>query len=727
MDIKWCRHITLLLTCTVVTGLIGGLIPTVASSTEAAIGQFKSDKTTNNDLDSVDKLIVAQDYSTAQAILNRTLQSLSPDQLRTEFAMQIWQRLAKLSRINGEHYTAIDYLTKAIDLARSQENKKMLASLFYERGISYSAVGDYDSAISSLTDAEQVFNGLPTDKLSINIEIQLANALIENQVQHGLSDRLDKLSSTIKTLPTSKDKAENLFSVGILYHAAQRQLGLTPELRKNAFNAFVASQAIQSTQKDALLQSYLLGYIGQLYEDEGRYVEAMEYSRRAAFTAQSINAFESLFKWEWQIARLLKASNDNTAALDAYRQTVRSLNKVRLRLLLGAKTNFQRYISPVYYQYVDLLLKQALSNSDSNIKNQLQQEAINVFEKYKIAEVENYFQSACIDSDQDNSSVNDVDPFTAIIYPFVLDDRIELLVSIKGSLFQFTNPVKKTTIVETVKRFRKSIEAPGSGNNYEEDAKALYRWLVEPYVKLARDNNITNFMYVSDGPLRTIPMSALYDGTNFLIEKFTTTTTPSLSLTDIKKIKDTGGKALLNGITKQIGDFPALPSVNTELQNIGTLFPAVTLKDEGFLTERVEQELSAGNYSIVHIATHGVFSSDYRNSFLLTFDDKLTMAELEKTIGLRKYTNQPLDLLVLSACQTALGDDMAALGLAGVAIKAGARSAVATLWYISDKATSQLVSEFYKQLQTGTVTKAQALQNAQLALINSGRYRNPYY
>lgn len=674
-----------------------------------------------------EEAVSAREYTKAQRILRDALQSRDASQQDIGLELKAWHRLAQISGMTGEHYAAIDQLNRAIKLSRVQNDKAELAQLQYELGVTYIAVGDYDSAIGSLTEAEQVARLPDAGILPIKIGIQLSNALIENNVPQGIGERLDELNKEIQRLPVSKEKAELLFSSGLLYHNAQRQLGLSADMRKKAYNAFLSGQEIEQARDDALLQSYLMGYIGQLYEDENRIGEAMEYTRKAAFSAQSISSFESLFKWEWQIARLLKAQNNNDAALDAYRQTVRSLRKVRLRLLLSARINFQRYISPIYYEYVDLLLKQATLSKDMDKRADLQREAIKVFEVYKIAEVENYFQSACVDSEEGSESANDVDPNTAVIYPIVLNDRVELLVSIKGTIYQFSNPVNKDTLISTVKSFREKIETSSNGNSFEEDAKALYRWLVEPYVKLAKDNSVTNFMYVSDGPLRTIPMSALYDGEKFLIETFTTSTTPSLSLTSIVRAKETGKKTLLNGITKQVGEFPALPSVDAELQNISTMFPAVMLKDEGFLTTRAEHELSQGDYSIVHVATHGVFSSDYRNSYLLTFDDKLTMSELEKTIGLRKYTNEPLDLLVLSACQTALGDDMAALGLAGVAIKAGARSAVATLWFISDKATSQLVSEFYQQLQRGAVTKAGALQQAQLSLINSKRYRNPYY
>jgi CHAT domain-containing protein len=130
-------------------------------------------------------------------------------------------------------------------------------------------------------------------------------------------------------------------------------------------------------------------------------------------------------------------------------------------------------------------------------------------------------------------------------------------------------------------------------------------------------------------------------------------------------------------------------------------------------------------YSIVHIASHGTFESDFRDSFLLTFDGRLTMDDLERFIKFSEFRREPVELLTLSACQTAAGDDRATLGLAGVAIKAGARSALATLWLINDQAAELLITDVYRHLANRSMNKAQALQQAQLTLLKDNRYRHP--
>jgi CHAT domain-containing protein len=181
---------------------------------------------------------------------------------------------------------------------------------------------------------------------------------------------------------------------------------------------------------------------------------------------------------------------------------------------------------------------------------------------------------------------------------------------------------------------------------------------------------------------------------------------------------------LIAGLTKSVQGFAALPSVNNEIRDIGAIFPNQSLEDETFSLTSIRTDLSEPNFSVAHLATHGEFSADHRQSFILTYDSRLTMDGLQKALGRRQ---DPLDLLVLSACSTAAGDDRAALGLAGVAVQSGAKSALASLWSISDEATASLMVTFYKSRKAGGETKAQSLQQAQLALLRSPTFSHPSY
>ncbi|EDN66387.1 conserved hypothetical protein [Beggiatoa sp. PS] len=169
--------------------------------------------------------------------------------------------------------------------------------------------------------------------------------------------------------------------------------------------------------------------------------------------------------------------------------------------------------------------------------------------------------------------------------------------------------------------------------------------------------------------------------------------------------------------------FSKLPHVKQELDSIRNEFEGNShiLPEEQFTIDKVRRELLRRTYSIVHFATHGSFENNAKDSFLLTYNDRLKMDELKQLIGIREFSTQPLELLTLSACQTAKGDDQAALGLAGVAIQAGARSALASLWSVSDAAIAELMTAFYRHLKNPKFSKAQALQEAQLELLKNSK------
>ncbi|MCP5086130.1 MAG: CHAT domain-containing protein, partial [Rhodobacteraceae bacterium] len=258
-------------------------------------------------------------------------------------------------------------------------------------------------------------------------------------------------------------------------------------------------------------------------------------------------------------------------------------------------------------------------------------------------------------------------------------------------------------------------------------ARRLYQWLIEPFQSELASREIDTLVFVPDGILRTVPMSALYDGRHFLIEKYAVAITPGMELTDPRPLDRQQLRGVFGGLSKAVRGFPALAHVSGELQSIQQSYGGTLLLNEDFQLDRLQQSLSDERLNVLHIATHAEFKGDIDNSFLLTFDGRLTINELADYVGLFRFRKNPLELLVLSACETAQGDDRAALGLSGVAIKAGARSALGALWKVNDVATSRLISDFYEQLKDPAVSRAVALQRAQRDLIEDLSYRHPGY
>jgi CHAT domain-containing protein len=353
--------------------------------------------------------------------------------------------------------------------------------------------------------------------------------------------------------------------------------------------------------------------------------------------------------------------------------------------------------------------------------------ARDIVESFKVAELQDYFLDDCV-SEASAKAINldFVSKTAVIVYPILLPDRTELLVSLPSGLERFTVPVGADALTREVRVFRHTLENRTMWT-FLTHAQTLYDWLIRPFAQVLSQFPIETLVFVPDGPLRTIPMAALHDGKQFLIRQYAVATTPGLKLTDPRPLQKKQAKILALGLTEAVQGFTPLPYVLTELQTLQNFYQSTLLINEDFRLANIEAALQRDHFSIVHVASHGKFGRDVKDTFLLTFGEKLTMDWLDQLLEDFRPSETPLELLTLSACETAAGDDRAALGLAGVAIKAGARSALATLWSVHDQASSELVIEFYRQLQDPAGSRALALQRAQLHLLDDPRYDHPSY
>ncbi len=243
---------------------------------------------------------------------------------------------------------------------------------------------------------------------------------------------------------------------------------------------------------------------------------------------------------------------------------------------------------------------------------------------------------------------------------------------------------------------------------------------------------VNTLVFVLDGALRNLPIASIYDGQQFLVEKYAIALSVGLQLLDPKPLVNQQIKALTAGLTQPPPEFPQftpLPAIKSEVSLIAQAGVATTnLIDEEFTYKALEKEVNTVPFNVVHLATHGQFSSNAENTFILAADGAINVTQFDSLLRSRDETKpEPVELLVLSACQTAAGDNRAALGLAGAAIRAGARSTLASLWQIDDKSTAMFVGAFYEELQSGKVTKAEALRKAQLKLLQHPNYNAPSY
>lgn len=626
---------------------------------------------------------------------------------------------------------AYRYLKESLDIARDLGYPNLSAIILNNLGNLYTSQEKYKEAIGFYMESITLSKGIGNYSLVASAHTNAGTASMRDGEYKQAKELFDIALDQSRVLDNSHSKAYGLIKIGMAYSDIRPHItGSNDSLLLLASKTFNEAAIVAKAIGDYRAESHAWGNLGKLYEEEHRYQEALQLTRRAIFTAQQINAPESLYQWQWQTGRLLKAMGKIDEAISAYRRAVYTIQSIRQEMSVSygrTQSSFRKSMGPVYFELVDLLLQRAATMQEREQYEPYLIEVRKAIELLKVADLRDYFMDDCVDAAQSKITELDIVSQTAVVvYPILLPDRMELLVSLPSGLKRFAVPVGADTVTLEVRKFRRKIEKRTT-REYMPHAQKLYDWLIRPLEPDLASLTIDTLVFVPEGPLLTIPMAALHDGKQFLINKYAIAITPSLTLTDPRPIKLKDNKILAVGITESVQGFPPLPNVSMELKAIESICGGVQLVNQDFLESNFEKELKVEGLSIVHIASHGQFRNDIKDTFLLTFDDKLTMNRLSQLVGLFQFREEPLELLILSACETAAGDDRAALGLAGVAVKAGARSAIATLWYINDQASSELIVEFYRQIQDPSISRSIALQHAQLKLLNDIRYEHPGY
>jgi len=455
---------------------------------------------------------------------------------------------------------------------------------------------------------------------------------------------------------------------------------------------------------------------------------------------------ELLFRLERQLGEFLKAQGQSEEAIDAYKRAVKYFRHEYRTL----SPYFRDMEEKAYFELADLLLEQAFDAPPSK-KQALLKDAIDNIESFKAAELQNYYQDECITEFEDKAKTVveflSSDPNktkTAIFYPIVLEDRVELLLVFhNGDIKQFKTDMTAKDLKWNVKYFRIFLEdfMPGDPYAQVDYAKTLYDGLIQPINTTLKQKNIDTLIIISHGDLLTIPFAALYDrvGEKYFIKDYAIAVAPGWKLTNPGNFQySEENQALLIGLSiladKKI--HPPLPEemqfplvyVKEELHQISQIFKKnEKLENKKFTISRVEEYLTNNAYSIVHFSTHGLFEDDPNKRFLLAYDERLTMIRLGTLIHTTKFHQQPIELLNLSACLSAYGDKRIALGLSGMALRTGVRSVLGALWNATDQITRDnkvvtpvtptvdIMRWFYEAItkQGGNSSKAKALQEAQ--------------
>ena len=634
--------------------------------------------------------------------------------------------LGNLAFMSRRSAVAEPLLKRSRDLASRLRHPAILAASDNDLGNLYASTGRLAEAASAYAEAIANAEAAHDDALAATAETNAARLALRRQNLAQAMALLTGAVDRLERLPAGYSRGMALVSAGSVVFEGEGRV--PPGAQAIASRAFQAAANNAEALHNATLSSLAQGGLAHLYERDNRLDEASTLTDRAAFAAQQASAPELSFRWDWQRARLARRRGQTEAALVSYRRAVAELQSVRQDIPVeyrDGRSSYRTTFGPVYLEYSDLLLRRA--SSDPARATPLIREARDTIEQLKETELQDYFRDSCVTSFiAKRRPIETIAPGTAVIYPIALPDRLELLVSFGDEQRQFTAPIPETSLRDEVQRFRELLEKRTT-NEYLVPARQLYDQILRPVEPVLAAHHIDTLVIVPDYTLRTVPFAALYDGSGFLMDRYATAIAPSLHLTDPRPLKTAPGTALVLGVSKSVQGYVELPNVEREVAAVHDIEGGQELLNDSFSRARFEAELRRVPYNIVHIASHGQFGSDPSQTFVLAFDGQLTMDDLERAIKFGERRDSALELLILSACETASGDDRAALGLAGVALKAGARSALATLWYVSDEAAGELVVNFYRGVQSGKLSKAHALQEAQRMLAADPRYAHPAY
>ncbi len=529
--------------------------------------------------------------------------------------------------------------------------------------------------------------------------------------------------------------------------------------------------------------------LAQLYEDNGRGSDALTLTRQALERARAHDvgqAADLIINLEWRQARLYQVEGKSDAALAAYTRAIAQIEAVRQDIPIeydDGRSSYRSTFEPLYLGYLDLLLR-GLDKLPFAARSAGLRQAVDAIESTRQAELQDFLGDRCSVEAVQGAGSRGLAPGTSVLYPVSLPDRIELLLETPNGILRATSPVKNADLRTAV-----SILAEGLRygiDSYREPSRQLYDWLLRPLSTALIEQQVRNLVVVPEGPLRLVPFAVLNDGEKFFIERYAVSTVTGISMTNTGAPLTHDVSALLAGVSRpgevidkldgamaalivqpeapkgavgglafksevralralpvrpaglaaadwsasrvaELRTQMALPGVKVEVDTLGSLLKGTVLLDSQFTAGRFRDEAESGAYRIVHVASHGIFGGSAETSFLLAYDELLTMSNLQSLLKSDQVQKRPIELLSLSACETAEGNDRAPLGISGAAIKARAKSVLGTLWPVNDAAAKAMMIKTYQGIALEKLSKTEALRQAQMSLINNPELAHPFF
>ncbi len=689
-------------------------------------------------LEEVERVITQDEYPQEKALvllsLGNTYQSLGN---RNKF-------LSDFDNNNPDrnYQTAINYYRKAVNFAANNSFVKVQAQLNLLSLLVESKIGLEANAkeIQQLRlEILSQLSKLPPSHKLVYAQVSLMNSLVDfknpletpNNISNSSNVNSEKILNYC--LPNSAMVAESV--LGNIESVSWGEVG---KLGAKAI-------ALARDLGDFRATAYALGNLGTVYQKNQQWLEAQNCTEQALLLSQNVqlNAPDLAYEWQSQLGRIRwNGAKDVDGAIAAYTAAFNTLQSLRNDLVpisRDGQFDFRDKIEPVYRELVDLLLQEE-KPSQGNLK-----QARNVIEALQVAELDNFFRDACVvvnKPEEIDAIADKYDPTAAVIHAIILPNRLAIILKLPGKKdLEYREIYQKQTLVKnTIKNLQTYLIQPGNTPEVLAESKKLYKWLIQPIESLLESNrDVKTLVFILDRPLQAIPMGALYDerSDQYLMEKdYALALVPGLQLLEPKpwnQVKSSKLKVLLGGVdlpqTLEGQNFEKIQKLLEELDGIGkNVATSKRFLNEDFTLTNLQQELALANIPILHIKTHGQFSSDPEKTFLVAFGTLLKSNDLDKLIKRgNKKDLRAIELLVLSACKTAQGDDRAVLGLSGVAIRAGARSTVSSLWVAEDAVNTKIIVRFYEELRQPGMTRAKALHNAQKAYFQAKEDQEPHF
>ncbi|OUL34818.1 hypothetical protein BV372_13105 [Nostoc sp. T09] len=613
-----------------------------------------------------------------------------------------------------ESYTALE---KSLVISQQFNSRSDVSAVLFSLGNIAKDLQKYDVA---LTDYQKAVSLSPEPQAKLEAQLNQFSLLVKLQRWEPAQALIPAIETNFALLSPSRPAiyakinfAESL----IVIERARDNLNA-------AKAAQLLAQAIQQAReiKDPRAEAYSLQQLGKLYQQNGQLTDAKKLTQQAQKIAQEMDAADLVARTAAQAGTIAQEQGDIKNAIAAYEIAFNYLQSLRSDLVAinaDVQFDFRESIEPIYRDYVSLLLEKG--DDQNNLK-----QARQVIEALQLAELDNYFKDACVDTHP--VAIDQIDVQAAVIYPIILSDRLEVILSIPNQpLHHYSTQLSKKQVEATLKRLYSYVSRGYIREESFRLSQKVYQWLIAPAEAKLNSSKVTTLVFVLDGFLRNVPMAALHDGDRYLLEKYSVALSPGLRLfpqgLERKKLG-----VLAAGLAEARQGFSSLPAVTGEIKEVTAKVEAKVLLNQKFTRDSLKIALDNQPFPIVHLATHGQFSSNPKETFLLTWSDRISILDFDRLFQKRRLgILEPIELLVMSACQTAAGDNRATLGLAGFALRSGAKSTIASLWSVNDESTSNLMKEFYQQLSNPKLSKAEALRQAQLKIKANPAYEHPYF